>query len=117
MIVKKKSEELQGLLKFSLINNEMIFLDNIEVAPHNYGSQGRYDLVIGSLLAYCSKQSMILGKNNYEGFVVFESKTNLIDFYKNKYGATYIGVNRMYISDESGQKLIEKYLYSITSEK
>lgn len=97
-------------MKFSIENNEMFYLENIEIAPHNYGSNGRYDYVTGYLFAYAFKQSKILGKGNYEGWVVFDSKTVLIGFYQNKYGAKLVYGQRMYFDEDSGDKLIDQYL-------
>ncbi|MEO0582047.1 MAG: hypothetical protein AAF135_07495 [Bacteroidota bacterium] len=63
-------------------------MNNIEVAPHNYGSNGRYENVAGALIAFACLQSIEKGKEPYEGYLTFESKTALIEFYINKYGAT-----------------------------
>ena len=41
--------------------------NNIEVAPHNYGSKGRYENVAGSLIAFACYKSFELGKNYYLG--------------------------------------------------
>jgi len=42
--------------------------------------------------------------------LTFESKTVLIDVYREKYGATQTFKNKMYISPQQGMKLISKYL-------
>ena len=110
LVLENNFDEVQGVMKFSIKNNEMVYLENIEIAPHNIGSNGKYDLVAGSLLAYCCKQSFILGKNSYIGIVVFDSKTVLIDFYKEKYGATLLFGRRMCFYPDNSQKLINKYL-------
>ena len=110
VIIDEEPQVIQGIMKFSIDSNEMFYLENVEIAPHNYGSKGRYDYVAGCLFAYACKQSKILGKGNYEGWVVFDSKTILIEFYQNKYGATIVHGQRMFFDPETGDKLIAQYL-------
>ena len=54
-----------------------------------------------------------MGKGHFIGFLVFDSKTKLISLYENKYGATRIGGQRMYIDPKAGRKLIKQYLGNI----
>ena len=42
--------------------------------------------------------------------IIFVSKTDLIEWYTNKYGATLALGQRMYIDPDIGTKLIEEYL-------
>lgn len=110
IIVDDEPNEIQGIVRFSIKENEMLYLENIELAPHNLGAKGKYNLLAGSLLAYCCKQSFILGKNPYQGFVVFDSKTKLINFYMEKYGASLLFGQRMCFYPDASNKLIDKYL-------
>ena len=55
----------------------------IEVAD-NYKGTG----IAGQLLAYVGRDSLEAG---FEGFVVFETKSALYDYYQTKYGAKTIG--------------------------
>ena len=110
VIIEEKPEEIQGIVKFSIHNNEMLYMENLELAPHNIGSKGRYDYIAGCLIAYCCKLSHSFGKGNYSDIVVFDSKTVLINFYKTKYGATLLFGQRMCIYSEAGQNLISQYL-------
>ncbi len=88
LILKDQEKAIEGLIMLSLMNDTMIYMNNIEVAPHNYGSNGRYENVAGALIAFACLQSIEKGKEPYEGYLTFESKTALIEFYINKYGAT-----------------------------
>lgn len=81
--------EIEGMLMLTLISEEILFMNNIEVAPRNYGSKGKYKNVAGSLLAFACYKSFELGKNYYLGYLSFESKTKLIALYRDKYGATF----------------------------
>jgi len=101
---------VEGLLMITIINNEMIFMNNIEVAPSNYGSNGKYDGIAGALIAFACKFSFVHGTGNYRGFLAFESKTELIELYHKKYGATLARGLKMFIRPEKGIKLIEDYL-------
>lgn len=104
------SKQIQGMLMLSLMFDEMLYMNNIEVAPHNYGSQRKFDRVAGVLIAYACQKSFELGKNSYKGYLTFESKTSLISLYQEKYGATLALGQRMFIEPKTGYQLIEKYL-------
>jgi hypothetical protein len=101
---------IEGMLMLTLIGDEMLFMNNIEVAPHNYGSDGEYENVAGCLLAYACYKSFEFGKNHYLGYLSFDSKTQLIDLYQNKYGATYARGQKMFFDPNAGKVLIQKYL-------
>ena len=102
--------EIEGLLMLTLINEEMVFMNNIEVSPHNYGHEGRYDHVAGALIAYACKRSFSMGQGYYLGFLAFESKSNLIELYQKKYGASLAVGQKMFFSPEAGKKLLKRYL-------
>jgi len=106
--LKSSKEKVEGAL-FLKIEENMLIMDVLEVAPHNIGSNKRYDYVAGSLIAYACRESFKL-EGNYKGFLTFVSKTNLIDWYIEKYGAELALGQRMFIDWENGKKLIEKYL-------
>lgn len=106
----KGDEEIQGMLMLSLMNDEMLYMNNIEIAPHNYGSSGKYENIAGCLIAYGCLKSFELGQKYYKGYLTFESKTKLISLYQQKYNATLAMGLRMFIEPQAGLKLIEKYL-------
>ena len=105
--------ELQGLvsLVIQMLGSPMMFMHQIEIAPHNIGGKGRFKSVAGALLAYSCYQSALLleTSNPYYGYLVFDSKTNLILHYK-KYGANQSVGSKMYFSPEAGKQLMEQYL-------
>lgn len=101
---------IEGLVMITVINQEMVFMNNIEVAPSNYGSNGKYDGAAGVLIAFACKFSFIHGMGNYKGFLSFESKTELIELYHKKYGATPARGLKMFIHPQKGIELIEHYL-------
>ena len=103
-------EEIEGVLMLTLLSEEMRYLNNIEVAPHNYGSDGKYRNVAGGLLAFACYQSFELGRNHYVGFLSFEGKTQLIKLCQNKYGATCAVGQKMFFDPTAGRKLMKKYL-------
>ena len=110
LCLNEKLSDIQGLMMLSLMNQEMLYLNNIEVAPHNYGGEGKFDNVAGALLAYGSLLSFEKGVGAYLGFLSFDSKTELIPMYMQKYGATHAGGQKMYLDPKSGRELIKKYL-------
>lgn len=106
----KDSSTIEGIIMLSVMYDEMLYMNNIEIAPHNLGSDGQYDYVAGCLIAYGCLKSFELGKSTYTGYLTFESKTALIPLYQRKYGATLAMGQRMFIAPEIGLELIEKYL-------
>lgn len=107
---KDAPDEIEGVLMLTLLYDEMPFMNNIEVAPHNYGSEGKYENVAGSLIAFACYKSFEIGKNSYVGFLSFESKTKLFDLYQNKYGAKYAMGNKMFFDPDTGKTLMKQYL-------
>ena len=85
-------------------------MDLVEIAPHNKGqTDKKYKHVADCLIAYACQESFNL-EGNYEGYLDFVSKTVLINWYREKYGAqSTIGQN-MYIDPIGGKKLISEYL-------
>ena len=102
--------KVEGVLMLTLFNDEMVFMNNIELAPHNIGMKKVYDYVAGSLLAFACQQSFELGRGSYQGFLSFDSKTELIELYQNKYGATWAMGHKMYFDPVAGKKLMKAYL-------
>lgn len=107
--LKNASFTIQGILGLKKVN-EMLIMDLVEIAPHNIGSERkRYKHVAGCLIAFACRESFKL-LNNYNGFLIFESKTNLISWYETNYNAKLISGQRMCIEPNAGKALIEKYL-------
>lgn len=108
--LKDAPKEIEGLLMLTLVNDELVYMDNIELAPHNYGSKGKFKHVAGSLIAFACAKSFDLGKGHYVGFLSFESKTQLISLYQEKYGASIAMGRKMFIDAANAKRLIKKYL-------
>lgn len=106
----KTPKIIEGILMLTLYNNEMLFMNNIELAPENIGANKKHEHVAGCLLAYACRKSFEIGSGNYNGYLSFDSKTNLIDLYQSQYGASLAMGNKMYFSPEAGKKLMKKYL-------
>ncbi|MEZ4849015.1 MAG: hypothetical protein R3B93_10455 [Bacteroidia bacterium] len=104
------SDQIEGLIMLSLQMNEMLFMHNIEIAPHNVGSKGRYRRVAGCLLAFSCSLSFNLGKGDYRGYLSFKSKTELIELYMKKYGARIAVGQNLFFNPEAGKELIKTYL-------
>lgn len=104
------AQTVEGVLSLKLVNNEMLLMDVLEIAPHNVGRKNkRYDDVAGCLIAFaCRKSFELTGANR--GFLAFVSKTNLIGWYIYKYGAEQAMRQNMFIAPEQGLKLINSYL-------
>jgi len=106
---KGKASSIEGMLHLK-ITHGMQVMDIIEIAPHNIGSQNKkYDFVAGSLIAFACRESFKL-ENEYKGYLTFVSKSKLIEWYIDKYGAKQAVGRKMFIEPEMSIKLIDKYL-------
>jgi len=107
--IKSNPSSVQGVLHLK-VQEGMLIMDIVEIAPHNIGRKNkRYDYVAGCLIAFACRESFKL-ENNYKGFLTFESKTKLIDWYMEKYDAKIAMGQKMYIGPNDGQNLINEYL-------
>ena len=59
-------------------------MDIVETAPHNYSHAGRYEGVGAHLFAIACQVSLDAG---CDGFVAFTSKSDLVEYYKEKLNA------------------------------
>ena len=90
--------------------HDMLIMDALELAKYNIGQKNkRYDYIAGCLIAFGCRESFKI-KSDYKGYLTFVSKTNLINWYAEKYGAKLALGQRMFIDWENGERLIEKYL-------
>lgn len=102
-------KSVEGALQLK-IENGMLIMELLEIAPHNIGKENKkYDHVAGCLIAFACRESIKID-GVYTGFLTFVSKTNLIDWYTDKYGAILTLGHRMYIDYNGGLKLIKEYL-------
>jgi len=99
---------IQGLLSIE-DKNDHIFMHLAESAKFNLGKHKLYLGVPCNLVAYAYKVSFDKG---YEGFVTFDSKTNLIEHYQKTLGATHLGGRKMYINTKAAGKLVSHYFKS-----
>lgn len=101
----KDSHEIQGMIS-TKIDSGGIYIGIAESAPHNFGNNGKYKGVGAHLFAIACNES----KKHGGDFIFFDSKSNLIEYYKQALGAKQIGnTQRMVIEGESFEFLIEKY--------
>ncbi|OIN60269.1 hypothetical protein [Arsenicibacter rosenii] len=96
---------IQGLISFS-DNHDHIFMHLIESARFNKGPQKLYLGVAGNLIAYACLYSFDLG---YDGIVVFDSKTMLINHYQQALGAKQLAGNRLFIDTKESNQLVKRY--------
>jgi len=107
--LKAEPKSIEGILQLR-IESDVLIMDLIEIAPHNIGTTNKkYDFVAGCLIAFACRESFKI-EGAYKGFLTFVSKSNLIDWYQKKYGAKQALGQRMYIDDQAGMRLIDKFL-------
>jgi hypothetical protein len=96
---------IQGLVSLQ-DRGDHIFMHLIESNKFNRGIRKVYLGVPGNLVAYACKQSLDKG---YEGYVSFESKTRLIEHYRQSLGAHLLFGNIMAIDTKASTKLVDQY--------
>ncbi len=105
-VITPNNNVIHGLISIRK-ENDHIYVNLIEVSKINRGRDKAYDNVAGVLFGFACRQSFIYG---YDGFVVFEPKTALVNHYINSYRARVISGHRLYFDTFSAQLLIEKFL-------
>lgn len=96
---------IQGLVSIG-DRGDSYFVHLIENAKFNRGGSRQFIGVAGNLFAFACKTSFEKG---YEGFVAFDSKTNLIEHYVNSIGAKVLYGNRLFLGSTVAKKLILQY--------
>lgn len=109
-VYKIETQEIEALLIIQFIDDEFFEMKNIEVAPSNYGSKGKYVNAAQILMSYACLLSFEFNKGPYRGYLTFISKGKLIDYYIEKYNAELVFRERMQINPVNGLKLIKKHL-------
>lgn len=106
LIVSSDAGTIQGLISVS-IEQGYIFMHLLESAPHNIGKIKKYLGVPGNLVAYVCRLSFEYG---FSGEVAFDSKTVLINHYKETLGAVLLfPPKRMAILSPQAKKLVNSY--------
>lgn len=104
------SDEIQGFLNMLLVDEGYYEMKNLELAKSNLGRNGNFQNVAGCLIAYACLLSFELNKGNYQGFLSFTSKGELIEHYQKNYFAELVYREKMIIFPKYGKILIKKYL-------
>ena len=99
---------IQGLVSLT-IEPDHVFMNLVESAPFNLGKNKLYEGVAGNLVAYACKTSFQKG---FEGFIAFDAKTKLIQYYEKTLGAILFRGQRMIIPTQAAQILLDKYFKS-----
>lgn len=102
----KGNPNVQGRISLK-IDGGVANVDIVETAPHNFGHNGKYEGVGGHLFAIACKISL---ENGCDGVVAFDSKSDLVEYYKKELNAIEIYPRRMVIFEEAAQILLDKYI-------
>jgi hypothetical protein len=95
--------DIAGLVEFERRAEHLYnYMWLIEVADSYKGTS-----IAGMLLAYVGRDSLQQG---FEGFVMFEPKTALYDYYIEKYGAKPLTGRRLVFDTAATKKLIDRFL-------
>ncbi len=106
LVTLQNQTEIQGLVSLQ-IKKRFVYVSLVESAPHNRNMEKANDGVGGNLFAFAC---VLPKEHGYEGFVTFESKTELMGYYAKNFGAKPIGnTNRMFIDEVAAENLITIY--------
>jgi hypothetical protein len=106
----KDSAEFEGLVSYQVQpENQSVYVELVESAPHNKEPNKQYEGVGGHLFAIAVKRSFDEG---YNGHIYFQAKTELIDYYVKKFNATIVvpKTSVLEIAGENAKALYEEYL-------
>ena len=118
ILVKEDTPNIiEGCMIFSMHETFGPFMDYLEVAPHNKGSEGKYKRVSGCLIAYACGLSFEKGLKEDKGILTFkafskneDNQKKLEEYYRVKYGAVMNPFGYMEIYQDQSRRLIEEYL-------
>ena len=102
----KGNKVVQGRISIKM-DGGVANIDIAETAPHNFGHDGVYEGVGGHLFAIACQISL---EHGCDGVVAFDSKSDLVEYYKAILGAVEIYPRRLVIFEKEAQKLISKYI-------
>ena len=106
LTVPDLGRDIQGLMSLER-REDHVYVNLLESHPQNVGRGKVFEGVAGNLMAFACKLSLELG---HAGCVAFEAKTELIEHYREKFGAQRIGRSQMmFIDDEPAAVLIQQY--------
>lgn len=108
LTIVNNSSIIQGLISIT-IEQDHVFMNLLESAPFNLGKNKLYEGVAGNLVAFACKVSF---QKDFEGFIAFTAKTNLIKHYEESLGAFHFKDQRMIIETLASKKLVQKYFKS-----
>lgn len=99
-------DTVQGRISLK-IDGGVANVDIVETAPHNYSHNGKYQGVGGHLFAIACQISLEAG---CDGVVAFDSKSDLVEYYKQELKAVEIYPRRMVIFEDAAKILLDKYI-------
>lgn len=102
----KGSSVVEGRISLK-IDGGVADIDIVETAPHNYGHRGKYEGVGGHLFAIACQISKEAG---CDGFVAFNAKSNLVEYYIKTLNAKVSAGRRMYLDADAAKILLDKYM-------
>jgi len=56
VVLDESPAKIQGVVMLTLLNDEMVFMNNVEIAPHNIGENKLFTNTAGVLLAFACKK-------------------------------------------------------------
>lgn len=117
LVTEETPDVFEGCLIFQMKDKVIPYMAFVEVAPHNKTDAKKYDYVAGCLIAFAFKRSIIQGKGDHKAWLSFdvkeekeEDQIKLMGMYSQKYNAVRVDETQMYIMDDAGDLLIERYL-------
>lgn len=106
LITLENPSRIEGLVSLEM-QKGFCLVSLVESVPHNLNKGKLHEGVGGNLFAFACAFSIEHGSG---GYVCFESKTALKDYYEKNFGARQVGnSNRMYIDEVAAKRLVDVY--------
>lgn len=106
-IKRTSNDELLGLISLTDVSYELrIHINLIESVIKQQGKEKELDGIPGCLIGFACEMAF---KKGYDGFVSLVPKTQLVNYYHEKFGFLQMGRN-MVVFQSIAQSIIQKYL-------
>jgi hypothetical protein len=117
LVLEEEPETPLACLIFQMVDGKLPYIAYLELSPQNKRRTKKYDWLAGCLIAFSFQQSLIRGKDHYQGYLELdvgekksENEEKLMKVYSSKYRFKRFSQTGMCLSDEDGLLLIKEYL-------
>ncbi|MDO3413177.1 hypothetical protein QWJ34_25725 [Saccharibacillus sp. CPCC 101409] len=107
-LIAINDNRIHGAISYR-IDEGFVFIDLLESSPLNrrFITPNREFTNVADILI--GQACLISANSGFGGYVAFDAKTDLVSYYRKRFGAKSIGSQRMFINEDSALDLIALY--------